>query len=123
MAIEILDKGACKAAGFITTDPVTPTIRVQGIQRVLLTGVSGRMQVELTEPIGATELLCLGSVQTAVGATDDREVMFFQPDPVANPALIEINTLLDSGLAPMGCWFAFFRMEGGVPEIVPAPPP
>ncbi len=88
MAVEILDKGACKAAGF-----------------------------------GQFELLCLGTVLRA-GAPGNRTVQFFQPDPVATPEQIQIETFNPADtLEEMSVWFAFFRIEGGSPEIVPPPPP
>lgn len=123
MAIEILDKGACKAAGFLVTHPNTPVARCQGIARINPSGTNGFLTVDLIEPIGVNELVCLGAVMRD-GLQGNRTVQFFVPDPVAEPQRIRIETFNPAGgLEAMSIWFAFFRLEGGQPAITPPPLP
>lgn len=121
MAVEILDKGSCKATGFITTNAASPVSRSQGIASIQASGVAGVTQVNLLEPIAATELLCLGGVLTAAppAIAGNRTVQFRS----VSDSVVQIETYGSAGaLEELECWFAFFRLEGGQPEVIPAVP-
>lgn len=133
MSIEILDKGACRAAGLVTTNaPAPPTIlAVQGVLEIVVHEV-GRIDLILEQPIapGAYtvdgelipgELVCLGQVQRPLNAPPS-------PIPVAchfapiDEATIELTTWDSAGeLTVAAVYFAIFRIPGHAPPSSDAP--
>jgi hypothetical protein len=121
MAIEILDKGACKAAGTLSTAALPAGVLTQGIRRVIATGVNGRAQLELEDAIAAEEFLPLATCFGPLALTDG----FIPVVTWLTPTLVEIATYNGANpqaLALGQVYFIFFRIVGGLPEIVPLPP-
>ena len=108
MAIEILDKGACKAAGFLDTNAAANT-RVQGCFNVNQEA-TGSMVLGLSEAIGVNEFL---GVATA-SAVDRNATIEWVDDTHVRVRTADMAGVLAAGT----CWFMCFRIEGGLPTIV-----
>ena len=111
MAIEILDGGACKAAGLIET-AVGPagTVEAKGIRAYEVESTSSIL-VTLEDPIGESELLVNAQRSGAAGLARVTRV---------NDEQIRFETLTAGGLAAQGqIWFMVFRIPRG--EVAPAP--
>jgi hypothetical protein len=119
MAIEILDKGACKAMGVLDTSASVVSAATAGIRRVISTGVAGRVRLVLEEGIAQSELIAhvtplppfIGTgVTPAVAWIDDFTV--------------EIQTYDVAGaLAAAQVRFSFYRIQAlASPVVTPALP-
>lgn len=120
MAIEILDKGACKAAGVVDTLAAVLTCRAQGIRRVISTGAPGIIRLVLVEGIGQDEFVGEATCEPpSVGPGIIAEVLWI------DAFTIEIQTHGEDGAAAAGIvHFFFFSIDGlGTPAIVSPPPP
>lgn len=110
MAIEIIDGGACKAAGLLTTQ-VGPAgiVEAQGIAGYTVESTSSIL-VDLVDPIGETELIVLGQRVGAAGINRITRV---------NDSQIRFETLDEAGAAAQGTiYFLVFRIPRGV--VAPA---
>lgn len=110
MAIEIIDGGACKAAGLLTTQ-VGPAgiVEAQGIAGYTVESTSSIL-VDLVDPIGSAELLVFAQRVGASGINRITRV---------NDSQIRFETLTDAGAAAQGTlYFIIFRVPRGV--VAPA---
>jgi hypothetical protein len=106
MSIEILDKGACKAAGHILTEPVLANARVfaQGIASAVVESASSIL-LELSEGIGIDEFI--GQGQRAAGAGQCSITW-------VDETHVRVETLNSAGAGQSGtAWFMFFRVPRG----------
>jgi hypothetical protein len=113
MSIEILDKGACKAAGKVDVGTPVAFARTQGIVSVT-PFAAGHIRLALSEGIGQEEFIGL--------ATNDGEGTGIIPQVVWIDAFtVDIFTkaAVTGDPAEGVVYFIFFRIEGGQPTIVP----
>lgn len=119
MAIEILDKGACKAMGVLDTSASVVSAATAGIRRVISTGVNGRVRLVLEEGIGQTELVAhVTPLPPAIGAGVIPAVAWI------DAFTIEIQTYDITGLlAAAQVRFSFFKIQAlASPTVDPALP-
>jgi hypothetical protein len=119
VAIEILDKGACKAMGVLDTSASVVSAATAGIRRVISSGVNGRVRLVLDEGIGQTELVAhVTPLPPVIGAGVIPAVAWI------DDFTIEIQTYDTAGLlAAAQVRFSFFKIQAlASPAIDPALP-
>lgn len=119
MAIEILDKGACKAAGVVDTLSPVGNCRAQGIRSVLSLG-PGSIRLTLVEGIGQAEFTWEATCEVrSLGQGITANCVWI------DPFTIELQTYDQAGvLAAAVVSFFFFLLEGlGRPALIAPPPP
>lgn len=116
MSIEILDKGACKAAGTVDTGAPITLARTQGIVSVAA-GVPGSITLVLSEGIGQEEFL-------AFVTSEGEGLGIIGQASWIDPFTVEITTraAATGDLAEGIVYFMFFRLEQGLPTIIPPLP-
>ena len=121
MAIEILDKGACRAFGIVSTDQLAPGCQSLGIASADYSGgTTGRVELILERPIDPAAFVALSTVQIVpftvagpirIGMVDQTRVRIETYD-TQSPAVLE----------PKNIFFAFFSLDGlAAATIIPPP--